>query len=147
MEIKITINVGGNDPIEIRVDVPTDGNCAHKKEQPILSEDAIWFNETCIGWTKHAELNKAFLLQQQDYCNMRLKQSKILFLNEVYDRLGAPRTKRGQVVGWIYNEDNPVEGNIVDFGIFNERNTDFVNGTESVALLDFNVDGNILEYL
>ena len=31
------------------------------------------FDETCAGWTKHPELNKIFLLQQEDYANVKLK--------------------------------------------------------------------------
>ena len=61
--------------------------------------------------------------------------------------LGIPRTKAGQIVGWIYNKDVPNGDNYVDFGIFNaysEQARDFVNGYERTILLDFKVDGNIL---
>ena len=64
--------------------------------------------------------------------------------------LGIPVTKAGQVVGWIYDEKNPVGDNYVDFGIFNihrEPSRDFVNGREPSVLLDFNVDGNILDMI
>ena len=64
--------------------------------------------------------------------------------------LGAPRTKAGQIVGWIYDEKHPVGDNFVDFGIFNihnPSNRDFINGYEEAILLDFNVDGNILEMM
>ena len=64
--------------------------------------------------------------------------------------LGIPRTKAGQVVGWIYDEKHPVGDNFVDFGIYdkdNERNRAFINGYERNILLDFNVDGNILDLM
>ena len=73
-----------------------------------------------------------------------------MFLNEVYDMLGIDRTKAGNIVGWIYDEKNPVGDNYIDFGIYNvdsERNRAFVNGYERNILLDFNVDGNILEMI
>ena len=91
-----------------------------------------------------------FLKDQQRYANDILKSKGHLFLNEVYDMLSIPRTKAGQVVGWIYDEKHPVGDNFVDFGIYdiyNERARDFVNGYERTILLDFNVDGNILDMI
>ena len=73
-----------------------------------------------------------------------------MFLNEVYDLLGFQRTKAGNVVGWIYDEKNPIGDNFVDFDILNvnrPKNRDFVNGYERSIILDFNVDGPILEYI
>lgn len=112
-----------------------------------ISEFAVMFDDGCNGWTKDPESNKVFLLHQQNYANERLQKKGHLFLNEVYDMLGCPRTRAGQIVGWIYDEKNPHGDNFVDFGIFNaniEANRNFVNGYERTILLDFNVDGNIL---
>ena len=53
-----------------------------------------------------------------------------------------------EVCGWIYDEENPIGDNYVDFGIFNcmeEKVRDFVNGYERSILLDFNVDGDIMK--
>ena len=151
MEIKITVNVGGNDPIEVKVDVPVSEKTEVKSEvrEPKLetSIDAKWFDESCTGWTKNFETNKCFLLHQQEYCNIKLKERGYLFLNEVYDCLGMVRTRRGQVIGWVYDPYNPVGDNYVDFGIYDDRNHKFINGNDNRALLDFNVDGDILNYL
>lgn len=114
------------------------------------SEFAVFFDDGCKGWTKDPEHNKAILLQQQNYCNEMLKARGHLFLNEVYDLLGISRTKAGNVVGWFYDKDNPVGDNFVDFGIFDAnraRVRAFVNGYERTILLDFNVDGNILDLI
>lgn len=111
---------------------------------------SIFFDDGNTGWDKDPEVSKFFLIQQQNYANELLKSKGHLFLNEVYDMLGAQRTKAGQCVGWIYDEACPVGDNFVDFGIFdvNRPNArDFVNGYERVILLDFNVDGNILDML
>lgn len=116
------------------------------------SDYAKFFDEGCNGWTKDPEANLLFLKKQQTYANNRLKANGYLFLNEVYEMLGIPRTKAGQVVGWIYDEKNPVGDNYVDFGIYDTNkntkwanaNKDFVNGYERSILLDFNVDGDIL---
>lgn len=112
------------------------------------SDYARMFDDGCIGWTKDPEYNLMFLKQQQRYANDLLKSKGYLFLNEVYDMLGIPRTKAGQVVGWIYDEKNPIGDNFVDFGIYNEdiaKARDFVNGYERTIILDFNVDGNIFD--
>lgn len=114
------------------------------------SDYARFFDECCIGWERDAEYNLMFLRRQQDHANDLLKSRGYLFLNDVYDMLGIHRTKAGQVVGWVYDEKNPVGDNYVDFGIYNiynERARDFVNGREQSILLDFNVDGNILDLI
>ncbi len=121
-----------------------------------ISEYARFFDEwNSDAHTKDPEYNLMFLRRQQDYANEMLKSRGHLFLNEVYDMLGIPRTKAGQVVGWIYDEKNPKGDNYVDFGIYrldgddihNERKMAFVNGQERNILLDFNVDGPIYELI
>ena len=114
------------------------------------SDYAKFFDEYCAGWTKDAEYNLMFLRQQQNYANELLKSRGHLFLNEVYDMLGIDRTKAGNIVGWIYDEEHPIGDNFVDFGIYvldNEKARDFVNGRERSILLDFNVDGDILSLM
>ena len=59
-------------------------------------------------------------------------------------------TEAGQVVGWIYDPENPNHNgdNYVDFGIldvYNKQKRRFINGHERSVLVDFNVDGDILE--
>ena len=99
------------------------------------------FDEKCAGWSEHRADNLCFLRFQQDYANVLLRTRGHLFLNEVYDMLGAPRTKLGQVCGWVYKENNPIGDNYVDLDIFNDRNTEDNN----VFILDPNVDGCILD--
>lgn len=111
---------------------------------------AKFFDEYCVGWDKDAEYNLMFLKNQQSHANKVLKERGHLFLNEVYDMLGIPRTRAGNEVGWIYDEKHPIGDNFVDFGIYdlyNEKARDFVNGYERSILLDFNVDGPILHLL
>ncbi len=114
------------------------------------SDYARFFDDGCLGWDKDPEYNLIFLKQQQAIANDRLKDQGYLYLNDVYKMLGIPETKAGQVVGWIYDEKDPIGDNFVDFGIYdlyNERKRAFVNGQERVILLDFNVDGNIWELM
>lgn len=148
MEIKITVNVEGMKPVEVKVDVPTEKEVKVEKTRPEPSIYAVFFDETCLGWSKNPELNKIFLLQQQETANLKLRQNGYLFLNEVYDMLGVPRTAYGQLAGWVYYNNPYLDSdNYVDFGIFDVQNRDFVNGRERSTLLDFNCMGNILSYL
>lgn len=118
------------------------------------SDFARFFDNGCDNWQKDAEHNLWYLRQQQNYANEKLRSQGYLFLNEVYDMLGIPRTKAGQFVGWIYDNNDPEHlekhDNHVDFGIYNlnkEVNRDFVNGYEPTILLDFNVDGPIYDLI
>ena len=111
---------------------------------------SVVFCEGNTGWTKNAELNKVFLIQQQNWANDKLRLNGILTLNEVYDMIGAQRTAYGQIAGWVYTDDCSAGDNFVDFGIFdvnNEKACDFLNGYERSIVLDFNCIGNILEYM
>ena len=137
-----TVDKDGNETIEKKTISVVDPN--------MYSDYARIFDNGSMGWTKDPEYNLMFLKLQQNQANDRLRAQGYLFLNDVYDMLGIPRTKAGQIVGWIYDEENPVGDNFVDFGIYdiyNEKACDFVNGRERSIVLDFNVDGNILDLM
>lgn len=107
------------------------------------SDYARFYDDGCNGWTKNPEYNLMFLKQQQNYANDLLQSRGHLFLNEVYDMLGIPRTTAGQEVGWVLGCGGD---DYVDFGLYDqskERVRAFVNGYERVILLDFNVDGPV----
>lgn len=137
------IDENGNETTVTKTVEVVDPNTAH-------SLYSIVFCEGNTGWTKNAELNKVFLIQQQNWANDKLRLRGYLTLNEVYEMVGAPTTAYGQIAGWVYTEDSSVGDNFVDFGIFdvtNEKACDFVNGRERSIILDFNCIGNILEYI
>ena len=113
-----------------------------------ISPYARWFDRDNNLYDPNCtEYNLWFLKHQQNYANEKLRSRGYLFLNEVYDMIGIPRTKPGQVVGWVYDERNPIGDNFVDFGIYEDYNAAFINGYVDKVLLDFNVDGNILDAL
>lgn len=143
---EVVVDENGNQSIEKKTVSTMEGNPLDH-----ISEYARFFDEwNSTEHQKDPEYNLMFLRRQQDWANEKLKSKGHLFLNEVYDMLGIPRTKAGQVVGWIYDEKNPHGDNYVDFGIYdlsNERKRAFVNGLEYNILLDFNVDGVIYDLI
>lgn len=140
-----------------REEVDSKGKKTTKKEivevvDPLsgISDYARFYDDGCNGWTKDPEYNLMFLRKQQDYANDKLRAQGYLFLNEVYDMLGMPRSKAGHAVGWVYNGKDKYCDSHVDFGIYNthrEGNRNFVNGYERTILLDFNVDGVITDLI
>lgn len=142
---EIVVDKNGNEKVEKTIINTVDGNPLEE-----ISEYARFFDVfNSDEHQKDPEYNLMFLRKQQDWANEKLKANGHLFLNEVYDMLHIPRTKAGQVVGWIYDEKNPRGDNYVDFGIYNntEANRRFVNGYEYNILLDFNVDGVIYDLI
>lgn len=139
------------------IDIDENGNQVEEtKTIDVMSKEleysdfAKFFDELNPNWTKDPEYNLTFLKMQQNWANQRLQAEGFLFLNDVYEALGIPRTKAGNVVGWIYDEKNPNGDNYIDFGIYDVHKRaarEFVNGYERSILLDFNVDGPILNKL
>ena len=116
----------------------------------LYSDYARFFDEASPCWQNDPEYNLMFLRAQQQYANDLLRAKGRLFLNDVYEMLGLEKSKAGQIVGWVYDRENPNGDNFVDFGIYDmskERVRAFVNGYETNILLDFNVDGNIWDLM
>ena len=136
------VDENGNEKTVTKTVNVVDPNIAHD----IYS--VVWC-EGNTGWTKNAELNKVFLLKQQNYANDKLRLNHFVSLNEVYKMLGINPTSYGQLAGWIYTEDSSIGDNFIDFGIFNiddDKKCDFVNGFERSVILDFNCIGDAYKY-
>lgn len=101
------------------------------------------------NWQNNNEYNLLFIKSQERFANDLLKSRKRLFLNDVYEMLGLPRSKAGQIVGWVYDPENPNVDSYVDFGLYSDNlsYSDYVNGYDNAILLDFNVDGNIWDLM
>lgn len=101
-----------------------------------------FFDEYSTKWQKEPGYNQMFLQSQQNWANDRLHSRGHIFLNEIYDALGLPRSKEGAVVGWVKGMGD----DYVDFGLDNPDNEalrDFNAGWERSAILRFNVAGTI----
>ena len=112
-------------------------------ENGIVSGYARIFDAGNPQWENSPSLNLAYLKCAQEYFNLKLQQEGRLPLNEVYKYLGYRQTKEGQVVGWKYKDNNEDGDNFVDFGFMNDEA--FMSGREASVVLDFNVDGYILD--
>ena len=111
----------------------------------LISDYAKFYDESCEGWDKNPEYNLMTLKANQKYCNHILQTQGYMFLNDVYKIIGIKPTLAGQTVGWVVDPKDP-HATYIDFGIFNTNraNRRFVNGLEPVILLDFNVQGDIM---
>lgn len=134
-----------------RVTITDPKNAKKKKEVTRIAGEvsgyARFFDQFSPSWSKDPEVNLFFLKCQQNYANDLLKARGHVFLNEVYDRLGMPRSKAGSVVGWILSHDGSTD-NYISFGVFEgqtENAREFVNGRDGAVLCDFNVDGLIYD--
>ena len=84
--------------------------------------------------------NEEILASKQKTCDLLLRSKGYLFLNEVYDELGFEPTPEGQLVGWLLNGDGDCH---VSFNI--NKIVEAPNENDDVWLLDFNVDGIIVD--
>lgn len=113
------------------------------------------FDETVDTWQPDNQLNRNYLFMMEQSANRRLHTHGHLFLNEVLDLIGTHggvslRTSEGQIVGWIYDPNDPSKQNHVDFGITNyvkgnDALNNFIDGFERSVMLNFNCDGVIID--
>lgn len=124
-----------------------------KAPDHLYSQYARFFDEANMNWDKSPEQNMYFLKMVQNQMNDKLKARGHVFLNEVYDALGFDRSEAGQLVGWVWSNDNTAMeagDGYIDFGIFDGNDyakRAFVNGDERSILLDFNIDGMIYDLI
>jgi Family of unknown function (DUF6353) len=114
---------------------------------------ARWFDENNNNWNtpEFMEYNWLFLRTQQNWANDMLRARGHLFLNEAYSMVGLSHTSAGAIVGWVYDRNNKLGDNYVDFGCWAHQHNgtpiEFFNGREGAILLDFNVDGPIWQLI
>lgn len=102
------------------------------------------FTEGNTNWSANSDNNWFFLTSQQRYLNEKLQIDGVVFLNDAYVALGMPRTKAGQVTGWVMGET--LGDGYIDLGITESIQNFFTDGEGSIWL-DFNVDGVVLDLL
>lgn len=110
---------------------------------------ARFFDEYSTSWTRDNEYNKVYLRAREKDFNKQLITAGYVLLNDVYRGIGLQPTDVGRVCGWVYkpNDPNHKGDNYISFNMFNtsEASREFINGVNPSILLDFNVDGYILD--
>ena len=143
-----------------RLEYMEDGKTVGEKDAievdpEVRSQYSRVFDHRSKRHTPDKHQNAFFLRCEQDWLNRQLKYRGHVFLNEVYDRLGLPRSTAGQLVGWIYDPEDPTRDNYIDFSTWDDQII-FDNGRavtfndvydDNVFVLDFNVDGVIHELI
>lgn len=121
-------------------------------EQQGYSPYAVLFDETNQNWDPRPNQNQFFLRSRQNWANDLLSKHGKLYLNDVFDLLGFERTDAGQVVGWVSNPENNEGDGLIDFGmvdgtLFDVKAWITEYGHKDGIILDFNVDGIVLDFL
>lgn len=114
-----------------------------------FSDFAVAFNKyTSTDWKQNSEYRDMFLNSQEAYVNDLLRINHRLFLNDVYQALGMPITKAGQLCGWIYDKDHPIGDNRIVFTRIEDYYVKMPDGSlEKSVIIDFNCDGAIIDYI
>lgn len=113
---------------------------------PEYSPYARIIDETSSVWDPSDDIAELNIHAQLNYMNDLLRTRGYLFLSDVYDALGIPRTPASQVVGWLWKKGDgdhyvsfgDIEGHRIQFWDDSRRRT------VANYLLDFNVDGEIV---
>jgi hypothetical protein len=111
------------------------------------SNYARLFDKNSRCWENTDDHNLCFLRAQQQWANDRLQANGYIFLNDVYDMLDIPRSKAGQIVGWVRDQKESAGDGYVDFGLDSLYEKCGDDNFKEGFLLDFNVDGNIWDLM
>ena len=111
------------------------------------SQYAAFFDASSKMWNNDVVYNLSFLKLVLLKLNNTLRIDGHVFLNQVYRALGLPETVAGQYVGWVVGSatgDGVIRFTDVASGLSIEDIDDLDDPT---VLIDFNVDGDIINIL
>lgn len=137
----------GADTIEV-VEMDEKGKTKKQKVEVSPKNDYIkYFAPGNPYWEDDDQFVQSFFAMRINEVNKLLRKKGFMTLNEVYRKLGLQETQAGLVVGWVYRPDNERGDNYIQIyphktQIPNDKG-DLVDAYE----LDFNVDGNIYDYI
>ena len=131
----------------------------HKKKikaqipSTLSSPYAFYWDNTCNGWEPNPYYNETFLIGKQREWNRTLARrwqlNGFVTLAEVKCDLGVLVRPEDITIGWLYDPNYIPEEHggkdQIDFGIFSPKNSDAINGSEPVYILEPNVQGNIYD--
>lgn len=108
---------------------------------------SVIFDDSSYLTDVHNRENVLYMLKShENWANDRLVARGHLFLNDVLVDIGLPQTPEGQLVGWIFEDDNQRK---IDFGMnrngFDAVICDYLADARDDLPLQFNVDGVIFD--
>ena len=62
-----------------------------------------YFDSTNFNWEPNLDANMLFVITVLRYCEKEFESRGYLMLNDVYEKLGLPKTRQGYVAGWVYD--------------------------------------------
>jgi hypothetical protein len=93
----------------------------------------VTYDRSSQNWSTNQDVNMLFLRNVENYINDRLSFRGNVFLNEIFDELGLPRTSKGATDGWLLSNGNTIQ--------FNPSPPD----KEGAITLTFHTDGVIYD--
>lgn len=102
------------------------------------------YDESCKFWDQNMDYNLNRLKMEEEYATHTLRTRGYMSINDVYERIGFDPVPEGQIYGWVYERP----GDYISFGIdeiSRETQQDFADGCVKSLVLNFNVQGNILD--
>lgn len=101
------------------------------------------FDNRSREYNENHDYNMMFLRAQEAYLTNVFQDKGYIFQNDIMDALDLPRTRDGQVVGKIYDQ-NKVGGTVIDLGLVESWEEDENGDLQPVITLNPNMDGPIL---
>ena len=95
----------------------------------------VSFDERSSNYYPDRDINLLFLSGVQAHLNRKLQARGCVFLNEVFETLGLPRTRAGQLIGWT--------DGFIDLGIIHLNPTNEADRTD--VLLFIKTQGLIID--
>lgn len=118
-----------------------------EKKNKRTSEYAAFFDAASTVWEDDTVYNLSFLKTKLMILNNELRINGYVFLNQVYRALGLPETIAGQYVGWVLGSTGG-DGVIKFIDVATGENINDMDDLEDpTVLIDFNVDGDIINIL
>lgn len=137
----------GSDEVEI-TEIDGKGKTKKQKIEVSVKNDYIkYFAPGNSYWEDDEQFVKSFFSMRLNELNKILRTKGFVTLNEVYRKLGIKETQAGLVVGWVYRPDNDRGDNYIQIY---DRKVKIPNDDGELIdayELDFNVDGNIYDYI
>lgn len=69
----------------------------------------VEYNNQSRNWSSDQQINSFFLRHVHNYARDMIRIRGHVFLNEIFDELGLPRTSDGQLKGWLCIEGEAPE--------------------------------------